>query len=155
MKKILLLLITLLFSINIFSDTPEFLALDIASQGGVKLDNMDMENTNSFGVSYNFNSGVTAGFSFNKVGGNTISSVEVGVEAIEGAQITLLSGSDGLNYAFGVGLGYDFLTNRNKFFSSIGIYLDYIATSGTGIEAPYSLDKGGLFLIGLKTTLGL
>lgn len=154
MKKITLLLLFLI-SINIFTQNTDFLTLDIEQQNKLSLEDVEMNESNAFGVSYNFDSGITAGFTFNNVDANTISSVEVGVEALEGAQITLLSGSDGINYAFGVGLGYDFLTNRDKFFSSLGIYLDYIATSGTGVEAPYSLDKGGLFLIGLKTTLGL
>ena len=85
----------------------------------------------------------------------TISNIRISIDVTENSNLSVLTGNDGTNMVFGAGFGYDFFTKKNKIFSSLGLYVDYLATSGTGITAPYSIENGGIMLFGLKTTMGI
>lgn len=153
-KKFLIVLIITL-AISLYGQNNNNLNFDIVNKGTLNLGDGVLNGNSSFGVSYNFNSGITAGFSLINVDDNNISTVEIGVEVAKGAHLTALSGNINDKFAFGLGLGYDFFTKKNRLFSSVGIYIDYIATNSDKDLDPYSLQNGGLFLIGLKTSLGI
>ncbi len=155
MKRFSVFLCTFLISLSLHSNASDSLTLDVAPQGTISLDDMELNGRNSLGISYNFNSGITAGFSVISLGESNLSTLEIGVKVAKGAHITALTGSDGENLAFGFGLGYDFLKDEDMLFSSVGVYLDYIATNEDKNSSTLSVENGGLFLIGLKTSLGL
>ncbi len=52
---------------------------------------------------------------------------------------------------FGLGLGYDFFVNNSSTFTSLGLYMDWMA--GDAASA-YDLTSGGVFLIGLRAGMG-
>lgn len=155
MKYYIILIAFFTFSSILFSQNTDYFKFDLPIQGEISSEELDITATNTYGVSYNFDSGITAGFSIINSGDSTISTIEVGVEVGESGYITALTGSDGENFALGLGIGYDFFIKKDKLNSSVGLYLDYIATNGDKDAAPFSFENGGLFLIGLKTSLGL
>lgn len=152
-KYILIFIITL--TLSLYGQNNKNLNLDIINKSTLNLGDEVINGNSSIGISYNFNSGITAGFSLINMEDSNISTVEIGVEVAEGAHLTALSGNINDKFAFGLGLGYDFFTKKNRLFSSVGIYIDYIATNSDKDLDPYSLQNGGLFLIGLKTSLGI
>ncbi len=107
-----------------------------------------------FGVQFYFNDMFSAGFSFADFGTNDIAFVNIGVMPADNVKAAFYVGDMDGDLGFGLGVGYDFFTKKETFFSSMGLYIDWLA-SNAAKDTLGSIRNGGVLSMGLKTSFGI
>ncbi|OJF76421.1 MAG: hypothetical protein BKP49_06905 [Treponema sp. CETP13] len=128
--------------------TPEYFTFNIGSMGAYGFESQDFTVVNNFGVQLQLNEKFSTGFSVSD------SYTFVNITASPKANLTLsfYTGQIASSVAFGIGTGYDFFTNKDNFFTAMGLYADWYACSDTAQDE--ALKNGGVIALGLKAKLG-
>ncbi len=154
MKKIVLfsLIFVLLTAGIAMAQTPQFFTFSVGGMYGYDFATNADRPVTPFGAQFQMNDKFSAGFSFEATSNMRL--LNVAVSPLEKTYISVYSGQWAGAVAFGAGLGYDFLVNKNAMFSSMGIYMDWLANNrAPGLLG--SVEDGGTFMIGLKAKFGI
>lgn len=152
-KKLLLVIVLFIIGLTgVFADSADYFTFTMGAGAGYDFVADDAVTEMVFGVDYIFNDMFTGGFKFFTLGANSVTAMNFSVEVIENATVSLYSGVDsGTDIVFGLGFGYDFLTKKDTVFSSMGLYIDWIAGNG----GFFDIMDGGSFLMGVRAKFGL
>lgn len=155
-KTIISIAIALLVVAGAFAG-PQYLSLEIGGKAIYNLDSQDVTPSNPFGMQFYFDDSFSAGFTFDSGAG--LSLLNLSFLPVEKSTISVYTGkSDGTissgvaTLAYGLGFGFDFFENSDRFFSAVGIELDWFATENTG---DYPMEDGGVLSIGLAMKYGI
>ncbi len=160
MKKILcVLLLSAALAAGVAAESADYLTFTVGAgfASDITGTTSDTMASNVFGVDYNFNDTFTGGFKYmtmsNSAAGVAFSVMNFTMVPKENVSVSLYTGSEsvGAGAAFGLGVAYDFFTKKEGLFSSMGVYVDWLASSAAGVGA---MEDGGIIAMGLKTKVG-
>ncbi len=157
MKKIALILLLVCLAVGtVAAETPKYFSINLGGMYSYDMPTDKSGVSTPFGLQFQVNEMFSAGFAFF----TNAQLVNVSISPIKNSFISFYTGKYDANgvaggdVGFGVGAGYDFATNNSKMFSSLGIYMDWLANNDAAGSAG-SIEDGGVFMIGLKAKLGL
>ncbi len=160
MKKLtVFFLLVALATAGAFAVTPDFLTFDIGAMGVYAVDGADdVEVSNPFGVQFQFDNNISAGFTFvgllGGVAGTGVNVMNISVAPAENVEVSIYTGQVAGELGFGAGIGYDFLAQKDALFTSMGVYMMWLANDVNDGDV-YDLADGGAVSIGLKAGFGL
>lgn len=155
MKKILItLLLVTLPLVGAFGASPDYFTFTMGAGGGYDITGGEISAGTVFGVDYSFNDQFTGGFKFFKYSAGDVAAVNITIHPAESLSVSVYSGTDTAavpNVIFGAGVGFDFFSKKDGLFTSLGVFVDWLAGSGGN----YAVTSGGSLAFGLKTQFGL
>ncbi len=148
MKKLLLSIgLAVAIAFGAFAEVPKYFAFSIGTEVARDFSAGTTVPITPVGLQFQFDKTFSGGFTFDA--SSTLPTLlNLSITPIENAIVSIYTGGSASSVAFGVGLGYDFLKSTEKFYSAMGVYLDWIATTS-------NLTSGGTLCIGLKTSFGM
>ncbi|MBN2628669.1 MAG: hypothetical protein JXA95_18545 [Spirochaetales bacterium] len=153
MKKLtVIFLLVALATVGVFAVTPEYFTVNIGTQTTYRPSNGNVGVVNPFGLQFQFDETFSAGFSYNGANQGLLNITATPVENVKVSMYTGNVNAGGMG--FGLGLGYDFLVKKAALFTSMGLYIDWLANN-TASGTAYSINDGGVIAIGLKAGFGL
>ncbi len=133
---------------------PDYFTFGVGAMPYFEFTNNTVQVLVPFSMQFHLNDMFSTGLSFADFGAANLTLLNVTVMPVDNAQVTLSVGQIGGNIGFGLGLGYDFLVRKKMLFSSLGFYVDWLASdAAAGVVS--SIREGGLLSFGLKTRFGL
>ena len=78
--------------------------------------------------------------------------MNIGFRTNQDIVFSVYTGADTASSAlFGIGIGYDFFVKKSSTFTSLGLYMDWIAGE---VGSAYDITSQGVLLIGLRAGMG-
>jgi hypothetical protein len=153
MKKLtVIFLLVALATVGAFAVTPGFFTFDIGAMGVYAVDGADdVDVANPFGIQFQFDDNISAGYTFV---GATVNVLNISVAPAENVELSIYTGQVSGELGFGAGVGYDFLAKKDALFTSMGVYMMWLANNINDGDI-YDLADGGAVSIGLKAGFGL
>ena len=152
-KKLFLVTVLLIVGlIGLYAESADYFTFTVGAGAGYDLVADDITTELIFGVDYIFNEMFTGGFKFLQLATTDVTAMNFSAEIIDNAAVSIYTGVDsGSNLAFGLGFSYDFLTRKDVIFSSMGLYIDWLAGDGGSL----AIADGGVILMGFRTKFGI
>lgn len=151
MKKIFVVLLFLTIPLMAAStESADYFSFSMGAGGGYDFVTDSVSGGIAFGLDYQFNDQFSGGFKFFQYG-TDVTAVNITMYPVDSLSVSLYTGSDGTDVVFGVGAGYDFFTKKDGLFSSMGVFIDWMA----GVAGAYNVADGGLLTFGMKTKFGI
>ena len=153
MKKLtVFFLLVALATAGAFAVSPDLFTFDIGAMGVYAVDGADdVGVSNPFGLQFQFDDNISAGYSFV---GATVNVLNISVAPAENVELSIYTGQVAGELGFGAGIGYDFLAKKDALFTSMGVYMMWLANNDNDGDI-YDLADGGAVSIGLKAGFGL
>ena len=147
----LILLFVFLFGTALFAQSFDNFAFSLGtSYADDKVANTHYSGT-MVALDYNFSGNFVGGVKFFTLP-TDFTAVNISYRTGDNVTFSVYTGADTASGTlFGLGLGYDFFVSKSSTYTSLGLYMDWIA-GDTG--SAYDLSSGGVLLIGLRAGMG-